>query len=100
MFFLQVLKDVALQPGGTYFTDHKNFNKEDISYRDLLGGIRGFYFSANWVCYSEKNTNRKFIITYLQCPPCRAFTPQLIEAYRIIRQREPNFEILFVSSDR
>ncbi|KAJ8958020.1 hypothetical protein NQ318_002024 [Aromia moschata] len=68
----QVLKDVALQPGGTYFCEHKNSTKEDIRYGDLPAG----------------------------CPPCRAFTPQLAEVYRIVKKKEPGFEILFVSSDR
>ncbi|XP_074040329.1 nucleoredoxin [Leptinotarsa decemlineata] len=78
----QVLKDVVLQPGGTYPSEHKNFTKGDIRYGDLPDSIKGFYFSANW------------------CPPCRAFTPQLAEVYRLIRKKEPNFEIIFVSSDR
>lgn len=46
---LQVLKDVALQPGGTYYKEHPNATKRDISYSDLSDGVRGFYFSANWV---------------------------------------------------
>lgn len=78
----QVLKDVVLQPGGTFYSEHKNFTKEDIRFEDLPDGIKGFYFSANW------------------CPPCRAFTPQLAEIYTLIRKKEPNFEIIFVSSDR
>ncbi|KAJ8977012.1 hypothetical protein NQ317_018383 [Molorchus minor] len=78
----QVLKDIVLQPGGAYFSEHKNCIKEDIRYGDLPAGVRGFYFSANW------------------CPPCRAFTPQLAETYRIIKKKEPGFEIIFVSSDR
>jgi nucleoredoxin len=77
----QVLKDVVLQKGGTYTKEHQN-TTEDIRYGDLPEGVRGFYFSANW------------------CPPCRAFTPQLAEVYRVIRKREPGFEIVFVSSDR
>ncbi|KAJ8921255.1 hypothetical protein NQ315_013727 [Exocentrus adspersus] len=77
----EVLKDVVLQPGGTYFSDHKNYT-EDTQYRDLPPSIRGFYFSANW------------------CPPCRAFTPQLTEAYHMIKKKDPGFEIIFVSSDR
>ncbi|CAG9862266.1 unnamed protein product [Phyllotreta striolata] len=77
-----VLKDIVLQPGGSFYSEHKNFTKEDIRYENLPEGIKGFYFSANW------------------CPPCRAFTPQLADIYRIIRKKEPNFEIIFVSSDR
>lgn len=35
-----------------------------------------------------------------QCPPCKAFTPQLVEYYRKIKSRGHKFEIIFVSSDR
>ncbi len=34
-----------------------------------------------------------------RCPPCRAFTPTLIEFYKI-HSKEKNFEIIFISSDR
>lgn len=40
-----------------------------------------FYFSAHW------------------CPPCRAFTPKLVEFYNTQAGRKKNFEIIFVSSD-
>ncbi|KAF5301096.1 hypothetical protein FQA39_LY10915 [Lamprigera yunnana] len=78
----QVLKDIELQPCGMYLQEHVGDTKTRYLYGDLPEGIKGFYFSANW------------------CPPCRAFTPQLAEVYRLIRKREPGFEIIFVSSDR
>ncbi|KAL1502490.1 hypothetical protein ABEB36_007625 [Hypothenemus hampei] len=78
----EVLKDVVLQPGGLYHQGHPNAIKGDIRYSDLPDGVRGFYFSAHW------------------CPPCKAFTPHLAEVYTVIRKREPNFEIIFISSDR
>ncbi|EFA04807.1 nucleoredoxin [Tribolium castaneum] len=77
----QVLKDVVLQKGGTFSKEHP-CTKPEFRYSDLPDAVRGFYFSANW------------------CPPCRAFTPQLAEVYRLIRKKEPGFEIVFVSSDR
>jgi len=40
-----------------------------------------FYFSAHW------------------CPPCRAFTPKLVDFYNAQEGRKKNFEIIFVSSD-
>ncbi|XP_044764176.1 nucleoredoxin-like [Coccinella septempunctata] len=77
----QVLKDVGLIPGGMFYKEHQN-TKVDVRYEDIPDGIKGFYFSANW------------------CPPCRAFTPQLVDMYKQVRKKEPNFEIIFVSSDR
>ena len=41
------------------------------------------YFGAHW------------------CPPCRAFSPTLLEKYRVLKQEEGDrFEVLFVSDDR
>ncbi|KAI8761316.1 tryparedoxin-like [Biomphalaria glabrata] len=44
--------------------------------------VVGIYFSAHW------------------CPPCRAFTPVLVEYYNKLRSAGKKFEIVFVSSDR
>jgi len=41
----------------------------------------GIYFSAHW------------------CPPCRAFTPQLVNTYNTIKSAGKKFEIIFASSD-
>uniref|UniRef100_A0A0E0KEW1 protein-disulfide reductase n=1 Tax=Oryza punctata TaxID=4537 RepID=A0A0E0KEW1_ORYPU len=40
------------------------------------------YFSASW------------------CPPCRRFTPKLIEAYNELVSQGKNFEVVFVSGDK
>lgn len=34
------------------------------------------------------------------CAPCRAFTPKLVEFYRRIKPQHPEFEVIFLSSDR
>jgi nucleoredoxin len=49
-----------------------------------LAGVRffGLYFSASW------------------CPPCRSFTPELVDAYGKIRALYPEFEIVLISRDR
>ncbi|KAI4455006.1 nucleoredoxin [Holotrichia oblita] len=86
----QVLKDVVLQPGGLYMKEHQT-SLNDVTYTDIPAGVKGFYFSAHWVSVS---------LTFSFCPPCKAFTPQLAEVYRLVRKREPTFEIIFVSSDR
>lgn len=36
----------------------------------------------------------------LWCGPCRAFTPKLVEAYKELKAARPDFELIFVSSDR
>lgn len=41
----------------------------------------GLYFSALW------------------CPPCRGFTPKLVEFYKKVAMKGHKFEIVFVSSD-
>ena len=40
------------------------------------------YYSAHW------------------CPPCRAFTPKLVEWYKDFKAKHENFELVFVSSDQ
>jgi len=49
---------------------------------DLVGKNILLYFSAHW------------------CPPCRAFTPQLKEAYETIKAKNGPLEVIFISSDR
>lgn len=41
-----------------------------------------FYYSASW------------------CPPCRAFTPKLVEFYKQFKPQHPNFELIFVNHDQ
>lgn len=50
-----------------------------VTLDQLKGKIVGIYFSAHW------------------CPPCRAFTPKLVE-FR--DKHSKDFEIVFVSSDK
>ncbi|XP_043942229.1 nucleoredoxin-like [Protopterus annectens] len=50
--------------------------------KELEGYILGLYFSAHW------------------CPPCRGFTPFLVETYKKLKEKGEKFEIIFVSSDR
>ncbi|KAM7250945.1 hypothetical protein ACFE04_022828 [Oxalis oulophora] len=53
-----------------------------IKVSDLVGKTILLYFSAHW------------------CPPCRSFTPKLIEAYHQIKAKDDAFEVVFVSSDK
>ena len=49
---------------------------------ELAGKKIGIYFSASW------------------CPPCRAFTPKLVDAYNQLRTEGKPFEVVLVSHDR
>jgi nucleoredoxin len=48
-----------------------------------LNGVKyfAFYYSASW------------------CPPCRAFTPKLVEFYNEFKPQHPNFELILVNHD-
>jgi nucleoredoxin len=48
-----------------------------------LGGVKFYalYYSAAW------------------CGPCRAFTPDLVTAYRELKAAHPEFELVFISAD-
>jgi nucleoredoxin len=52
----------------------------DVALSTLAGKTVFFYFSASW------------------CPPCRGFTPQLIDFYHAHAEKK-NFEVLLVSWD-
>jgi thiol-disulfide isomerase/thioredoxin len=56
----------------------------DVNVGQALAGVKFYavYFSAAW------------------CGPCRQFTPGFITAYRELKQKHPNFEVVFVSNDR
>ena len=58
--------------------------KSDLSGPAVEGSPKftALYFSAQW------------------CPPCRMFTPKLVEWYNNFKAKHPEFELVFVSSDR
>lgn len=57
-------------------------NGEKVDKTALEKKVLGLYFSASW------------------CPPCQAFTPNLVSAAEKLREQGKNFEILFISNDR
>jgi nucleoredoxin len=59
-----------------------NAKGEEVSTAELAGKKIGVYFSAAW------------------CPPCRGFTPKLVNAYNGMKAAGKPFELVFVSSDR
>ena len=45
----------------------------------------------------------KFLMLYFSahwCPPCKAFTPKLVELYKKLKETRDDVELVFVSSDR
>lgn len=56
-------------------------NKKRVSVDKLAGKKVALYFSAHW------------------CPPCRQFTPKLVQTYQRWQQKEADIEIVFVSFD-
>lgn len=50
---------------------------------EALAGVKYYalYYSASW------------------CGPCRAFTPDLVQAYRELKPAHPEFELIFISGD-
>jgi nucleoredoxin len=53
-----------------------------LSTADLAGKKIAIYFTASW------------------CPPCRAFTPVLVQAYTQLQTDGKSFEVVLVSHDR
>jgi nucleoredoxin len=47
--------------------------------------------------------NKKLIALYFSghwCPPCRKFTPELVQYYNRVAPQHPEFELIFVSCDK
>ena len=53
-----------------------------LGHEVLNGKIVGLYYSAGW------------------CPPCQQFTPLLGELYEELKNRNANFEVVFLSFDK
>lgn len=73
------ISDTVATPNPLFPNDIINHKGESVSSSVLSGKTLGIYFSAQW------------------CPPCRHFTPSLVE----FRDRNSkDFEVVFVSADR
>jgi nucleoredoxin len=57
-------------------------NAASVGLEAIQGRTLGIYFSAHW------------------CPPCRGFTPKLVDTYKKARAAGNDFEVVFVSSDK
>ena len=72
--YSQLKGDLVYWKNGTV----NRFDDEALEKKKLIA----LYFSAHW------------------CPPCRKFTPQLVDYYNRVVSQHPEFEIIFVSNDR
>ncbi|XVE85082.1 hypothetical protein DITRI_Ditri17bG0063700 [Diplodiscus trichospermus] len=75
----QTLESILIS-GDLDFVIGKDGAKVQVT--DLVGKTVLLYFSAHW------------------CPPCRAFTPKLVEVYENIKAKDDAFEVVFISSDK
>jgi len=53
--------------------------------------------------YKKEGATPKFTAIYYSahwCPPCRAFTPKLVEWYNEFKPKHKDFELVFASSDK
>ncbi len=69
------------------------------SLQDKLVAVKGKSLQA---VSSSQFAGVRYIAVYYSahwCPPCRAFTPQLVAAYKEIKAAHPEFELIFVSDD-
>lgn len=60
----------------------RNSEEDKVSVDTLGGKTIGIYFSAHW------------------CPPCKAFTPKLVDFHNVMTDQGKPFEIVFVSWDK
>ncbi|KAL2633611.1 hypothetical protein R1flu_005090 [Riccia fluitans] len=75
----QTLESLLVTEERDYVVDHEN---KEVKVSSLVGKTVGLYFSAHW------------------CPPCRSFTPKLVQIYNELKEEGKPFEIIFISSDR
>jgi nucleoredoxin len=55
------------------------------------------------VPYKKEGANPKFTAIYYSahwCPPCRLFTPKLVEWYNEFQPKHKDFQLIFASSDK
>ena len=69
---------------------------------DIRNILKGELKNKNGVVLSEDVMSNKVVAVYFSahwCPPCRAFTPMLLNFYDNLKEMGTSLEIIFVSSD-
>ena len=77
-----------------------------ISRADFFDGLQQKLIQAKdgkAVPYKKEGANPKFTAIYYSahwCPPCRLFTPKLVEWYNEFQPKHKDFQLIFASSDK
>ena len=84
-------------------TAQLKFQGEHVTYDYLKGCL--VQLGNNGLVRADDDVigRKKFILYYFSahwCPPCRKFTPQLVEYYNRVTPQHPEFEIVFYSFDK
>lgn len=72
-------------------------------YESLKGDLVRYSNGSVVHADEEATAGKKLIALYFSahwCPPCRKFTPELVDFYNRVAPQHPEFEIIFVSYDR
>jgi len=81
--------------GNSTIAAEKKSTYEAEKVQELLVNAEG----KKWT--KSKLADKKYILLYFSahwCPPCRAFTPKLVNFYN--EKKQGDFEVIFISSDR
>ncbi|PIA57908.1 hypothetical protein AQUCO_00500075v1 [Aquilegia coerulea] len=81
----ELAKHASQTIGRLLCTDSRDYvfkQEEQVPISQLVGKTVGLYFSALW------------------CPPCVKFTPRLVTVYQQLKEKNEDFEIVFISIDR
>ncbi|MDR2462536.1 MAG: redoxin domain-containing protein [Verrucomicrobiales bacterium] len=77
--------------------------RADAAIADSLNGKLVTAQGKRFAAYDAKQlAETKYFAIYFSahwCPPCREFTPKLVEFYNRLKPRHPEFELIFMSRD-
>ncbi len=79
------------------------FQADNVTYDYLKGSLVRLSNNSFVRADDDAIGKKKYIVYYFSahwCPPCRRFTPQLVEYYNRVAPQHPEFEIVFYSFDK